>query len=76
MTWPKAIFPMFSAIERYGPSHINGHSAFGPPGAGQGGKSDLVHLAIDANPATAWHADWYARNSVTGSCRQVCSHNR
>jgi len=35
-------------------------AAFGPPGAGQGDNSDLAPLAIDANPATAWHTDWYA----------------
>ena len=35
-------------------------AAFGPSGAGQGDNSDLAHLAIDANPATAWHTDWYA----------------
>ena len=29
------------------------------PGAGQGDNADLAHLAIDANPATAWHTDWY-----------------
>ena len=34
-------------------------AAFGPPGAGQGDHGDLAHLAIDANPATAWHTDWY-----------------
>lgn len=35
-------------------------AAFGPSGAGHGDNSDLAHLAIDANPATAWHTDWYA----------------
>jgi cytoskeletal protein RodZ len=35
-------------------------AAFGPPGARQGDNSNLAHLAIDANPATAWHTDWYA----------------
>jgi transcriptional regulator with XRE-family HTH domain len=34
-------------------------AAFGPSGAGQGDNSDLAHLAIDADPATAWHTDWY-----------------
>jgi hypothetical protein len=32
----------------------------GAHGAGQGDNSDLASLAIDANPATAWHTDWYA----------------
>ncbi len=35
-------------------------AAFGPSGAGHGDNSGLAHLAIDANPATAWHTDWYA----------------
>jgi hypothetical protein len=34
-------------------------AAFGASGAGQGDNSDLARLAIDANPATAWHTDWY-----------------
>ena len=29
------------------------------PSVGQGDHSDLAHLAIDGNPATAWHTDWY-----------------
>ncbi len=33
-------------------------AAFGFSG-GQGDNSDLAHLAIDRNPATAWHTDWY-----------------
>ena len=32
---------------------------FGASGAGQGDNSDLARLAIDANPATAWHTDWH-----------------
>jgi len=35
-------------------------AAFGPSGAGHGDNSGLAHLAIDTNPATAWHTDWYA----------------
>lgn len=34
-------------------------TAFNPNGAGQGDNSDLADLAIDGNPATAWHTDWY-----------------
>jgi len=34
-------------------------TAFGPAG-GPGDNSDLARLAIDGNPATAWHTDWYA----------------
>ncbi|MGE5290842.1 MAG: helix-turn-helix domain-containing protein [Micromonosporaceae bacterium] len=36
-----------------------GAAAFNPSGIGQGDHSDLAHLAIDGNPATAWHTDWY-----------------
>jgi len=34
-------------------------AAFGLSGVGQGDNTDLAHLAIDANRATAWHTDWY-----------------
>jgi hypothetical protein len=34
-------------------------TAFGPSGE-PGDHSDLARLAIDGNPATAWHTDWYA----------------
>ena len=34
-------------------------TAFGSAG-GPGDNSDLAHLAIDGNPATAWHTDWYS----------------
>jgi hypothetical protein len=34
-------------------------AAFGPAGAGQGDNPALAPLAIDANPTTAWHTDWY-----------------
>jgi helix-turn-helix protein len=34
-------------------------TAFGPAG-GPGDNSDLARLAIDGNPATAWHTDWYS----------------
>ena len=33
-------------------------TAFGPSG-GPGDNSDLASLAIDRNPATAWHTEWY-----------------
>jgi cytoskeletal protein RodZ len=33
-------------------------AAFGSAG-GPGDNSDLARLAIDGNPATAWHTDWY-----------------
>ena len=35
-----------------------GATAFGPSG-GPGDNSDLARRAIDGNPATAWHTDWY-----------------
>ena len=35
-------------------------TAFGPAGAGKGDAPQLAPLAIDDNPATAWHTDWYA----------------
>jgi hypothetical protein len=34
-------------------------AAFGPS-AGPGDNGELARLAIDGNPATAWHSDWYA----------------
>jgi len=34
-------------------------AAFGPSGIGQGDAPQLAPLAIDGNPATAWHTDWY-----------------
>jgi hypothetical protein len=41
-------------------------AAFGLSGVGQGDNTDLAHLAIDANRATAWHTDWY-RSAHFGS---------
>jgi Helix-turn-helix domain len=38
-------------------------AAFGSSGAGGGDNSNLAPLAIDGNPATAWHTDWYATAS-------------
>jgi hypothetical protein len=37
--------------------------AFDPYGNGQGENDQLAPLAIDANPATAWHTDWYTTAS-------------
>jgi hypothetical protein len=36
-----------------------GAAAFSSSG-GQGDNSDLARLAIDRNPTTAWHTDWYS----------------
>jgi transcriptional regulator with XRE-family HTH domain len=33
--------------------------AFGPSGPGQGDDPGRAQLAIDGNPASAWHTDWY-----------------
>jgi hypothetical protein len=45
-----------SAVRTLTPASV---AAFNPSG-GQGDHSDLAHLAIDGDPATAWHTDWYA----------------
>src|SRR5215467_422480 len=34
-------------------------TAFSPYGSGQGDNGNLAQLAIDGQPATAWHTDWY-----------------
>jgi hypothetical protein len=34
-------------------------TAFGPAGAGTGDNQQLAGLAIDGNPRTSWHTDWY-----------------
>jgi hypothetical protein len=41
-------------------------AAFGPSGTGQGDVPQLAPLAIDGNPATAWHTDWYATAGFGG----------
>ena len=41
-------------------------AAFGPSGTGQGDAPQLAPLAIDGNPATAWHTDWYATAGFGG----------
>jgi len=37
--------------------------SFDPYGDGRGENNQLAHLAIDGNPATAWHTEWYASAS-------------
>ena len=37
--------------------------SFDPYGDGQGENNQLAYLAIDGNPATAWHTEWYASAS-------------
>jgi cytoskeletal protein RodZ len=38
-------------------------TAFGVNGAGQGDDPQSAPLAIDGNPGTAWHTDWYTTAS-------------
>ena len=35
-------------------------ASFDPYGDGLGENNQLAYLAIDGNPATAWHTEWYA----------------
>jgi O-antigen/teichoic acid export membrane protein len=37
--------------------------SFDPYGDGLGENNQLAHLAIDGNPTTAWHTDWYTSAS-------------
>lgn len=37
--------------------------SFDPFGDGQGENNQLAYLAVDGNPATAWHTEWYASAS-------------
>jgi Helix-turn-helix domain len=52
---PTATAPAAAAPRTLTPASA---AAFGFTG-GPGDHSDLAHLAIDRNPATAWHTDWY-----------------
>ncbi len=40
-----------------------GAMSFDPYGSGQGENNQLGDLAIDGNPAKAWHTEWYASAS-------------
>ena len=40
--------------------------SFDPYGNGLGENNQLAYLAIDGNPATAWHTEWYASASFDG----------
>jgi O-antigen/teichoic acid export membrane protein len=40
--------------------------SFDPYGDGLGENNRLAYLAIDGNPATAWHTEWYASASFDG----------
>lgn len=40
--------------------------AFGPAGPGQGDYPQGASLAVDGNPGTAWHTDWYAAANLNG----------
>jgi O-antigen/teichoic acid export membrane protein len=41
-------------------------ASFDPYGDGLGENNQLAYLAIDGNPATAWHTEWYASASFGG----------
>jgi O-antigen/teichoic acid export membrane protein len=41
-------------------------ASFDPYGNGLGENNQLAYLAIDGNPATAWHTDWYTSASFGG----------
>ena len=41
-------------------------ASFDPYGDGLGENNRLADLAIDGNPATAWHTDWYSSASFGG----------
>ncbi len=41
-------------------------ASFDPYGDGLGENNQLAYLAIDGNPATAWHTDWYSSASFGG----------
>jgi len=49
-----------------GPLLIASAAAFGPAGIGHGDDPQNAALAIDSNPATAWHTDWYATAELGG----------
>ncbi|MGO8961760.1 MAG: helix-turn-helix domain-containing protein [Streptosporangiaceae bacterium] len=41
-------------------------AAFGPSGLGRGDNPQSATLAIDGNPRTAWHTDWYTTPDLGG----------
>jgi transcriptional regulator with XRE-family HTH domain len=53
---PKTTTPGAAAVRTLTPASA---AAFNPYGSGNGDHPGLAHLAIDGNPATAWHTDWY-----------------
>lgn len=54
---PQRIAPAPRAV--WHPLRPASAQAFDPYGDGQGGNSQLAPLAIDHDPATAWHTEWY-----------------
>jgi hypothetical protein len=52
---PTAATPAAAPLRTLTPASATG---FGPAG-GPGDNSGLARLAIDRNPTTAWHTDWY-----------------
>jgi hypothetical protein len=54
---PQRIAPVPRAV--WHPLRPASAQAFDPYGDGQGDNSQLASLAIDHDPATAWHTEWY-----------------
>jgi hypothetical protein len=53
---PKPTSPPAAPVQALTPASV---AAFGPYSAGQGDNPELASLAIDGDPSTAWHTDWY-----------------
>ena len=41
-------------------------ASFDPYGDGLGENNQFAYLAIDGNPSTAWHTEWYSSASFGG----------
>ena len=64
---PTATAPAHTPLTAHAPATATARAlkpvramSFDPYSTGQGENAQLAPLAIDANPATAWHTDWYA----------------
>jgi transcriptional regulator with XRE-family HTH domain len=53
---PKTATPSAIPVHKLTPASA---AAFNSYSTSQGDNSDRAHLAIDGNPTTAWHTDWY-----------------
>lgn len=49
------------------PLQVASVEAVGPAGPSQGDSPQLAPLAIEGNPATPWHSDWYATPDFNGN---------